>query len=178
MSEPPGSQAIDINIDKKLEQIQVPGDLLAALKGTSKNPTHNFADACNNINTLSRLVVLLYQQMGNMLVPLVAQPKGYFRQMSSYVHLHSENLITSLNYSVPTSMTEGPFATNHLRYLQDLAQSVMQELNLFARHEQDFVKIVKALIEASRARNKRKIDSVDSDSDGTDTPNKKAKTGT
>ena len=58
-----------------------------------------------------------------------------------------------------------------------LAQPVMQELNLFTRHERDFIKIVEALVKASCTCNKRNTDSVD-DSNGMDASSKKAKTRT
>ena len=67
------------------------------IKGSGKKATHNYIKSCNSINWLSRFVLQIYSCYRNMLMPLVCKSVKYFRDAPSFLFLHAENLITSLD---------------------------------------------------------------------------------
>ncbi|KAI0359463.1 hypothetical protein OH77DRAFT_1419960 [Trametes cingulata] len=94
-----GSWVVVYKMDKLyLGQVRV-----LYVKGGGLRPTHNYADSCEEIGKLSRLVVLVYAVLGDtVLSPLSASPSGSpAPDSATFLYLHQESLVTSLDAYCP-----------------------------------------------------------------------------
>jgi hypothetical protein len=145
-------------------------------KGGGQKPIHNYATSCNNINQLSRFVVQIYARYGNMLTPLICKPANYFQEAPSFLHLHAEHLIASLDTLCPNPVQEGPKLSHNLGLLIP-SEGLTTQLDRIAPFQAEIVKVVNALVKAVASRNKRSLEGGgEGDVDGDTRPKKKAKT--
>ncbi len=76
------------------------------VKGGGQRPTHNYSPECADVSKLSRLVVLMYTDMGmgdmSILTPLtVSLGNGDTADSPTYLFLRQEELVTSLDALCP-----------------------------------------------------------------------------
>lgn len=76
------------------------------VKGGGARPTHNHAETCDDVAKLSRLVVLIYSVLADTLLsPLtVSVPVGSAPDSPTFLYLHQENLVTSLDAHCPRAV--------------------------------------------------------------------------
>src|ERR1700685_1699918 len=129
---------------------------LIYIKGGGQKPTHNYVMSCNNINDLSRFVVQIYQRYGPLLAPLICKPANFFREAPSFLHLHAERLITSLDTICPSPVQLGPNLAHNLRMLHP-SERLIEQLDRIAPFEAQMVKVVNALVKEAGSRKKRNI---------------------
>ncbi|KAH9900738.1 hypothetical protein C8Q73DRAFT_675529 [Cubamyces lactineus] len=87
----------------KMDQLFLGRVSVIYVKGGGQRPTHNYSDSCEDISKLSRLVVLTYTTWGDtVLSPLtVSAPRGTTPDTATYLYLHPENLVASLDVPCP-----------------------------------------------------------------------------
>lgn len=129
-------------------------------KGGGQKPTHNYAPSCSNLNALSRFVVQIYVRYAEMLSPLILRPQGHFRDSPSFLHLHPEHLITSLDTFCPNPVSPGLELAHNMHMLVP-DNKLLFELDRIAPYEKPIVVAVNALLKAAASRNKRPVDEVD-----------------
>ena len=137
---------------------------LVYVKGGGQKPTHNYMTSCNNINDLSRFVVQVYEHYGPLLTPLICKPANFFRDAPSFLHLHAEHLITSLDTICPSPVQPGLKLTHNLQMLQPNNQ-LIEQLNRIIPFKAQMVKNVNALLKEAGSRKKRAIGEDDGPED-------------
>ncbi|KAG5636706.1 hypothetical protein H0H81_007102 [Sphagnurus paluster] len=125
------------------------------LKGRGKKPSHNYAESCNEISSLSRLVVQLYQQFGeDLLSPLILKPSNSFRQAPSFPFLHSESLITCLDVHCPQPVELSVKIEHNLQMLKQSEPLKRIWAKVLPFHA-EIIQEATAIIKAAGARPKR-----------------------
>ena len=99
-----------------------------------------------------------------MLTPLICKPANFFRDAPSFLHLHAEHLITSLDSSCHSPVQVGPKLTHNLHMLQP-SERLIEQLDRIAPFETRMVKIVNGLLKEAGSRKKHNIGEDDGPED-------------
>ena len=106
----------------------------------------------------------VYEHYGPLLTPLICKPANFFRNAPSFLHLHVEHLITSLNTICPSPVQPGLKLTHDLQMLQPNNQ-LIEQLNHIIPFKARMVKNVNALLKETGSRKKRAIGEDDGPED-------------
>lgn len=126
------------------------------LKGGGARPTHNYAETCEDINKLSRMVVLIYSFMGDTLLsPLTVSISGASAapDSPSFLYLHQENLVTSLDAHCPKPIESRMSVQPGLSVLT-VSNRLVEMFRHLERHLTSLCKAVDGVFKETRKRKK------------------------
>ena len=126
------------------------------VKGGGQRPTHNYAETCTDIATLSRFVILAYTKMGeNLLSPLtVSMTGGPSPDSPSYLFLRPENLLTSLDALCPSPVQNRMLVQPGL-FILTVSTALAERYCYLERRSETFLVAMEKLSKEVRRRNKR-----------------------
>jgi hypothetical protein len=143
------------------------------LTGGVQKATHNYADICSDITSLSRLVVAIYTEYGAYLSPLVCKPTGAFRESPSFLFLHQEHLVISLDSLCPNPVETTSIPLQHGLPLLKPRTQLLEFLSQAKSVAGDIIRNVNSLLKLAASRPKRAADNLVSE--GVCPPKKKRK---
>jgi hypothetical protein len=132
------------------------------LTGGVQKATHNYADACTHINSLSRLVVAIYMEYGEYLSPLVCKPNGAFRESPSFLFLRQEHLIVCLDSLCPNPVDATTIFLQHGLPLMKPRPGLVRLINQAKSVDGQIIHNVNFLLKLAASRPKRAADATDS----------------
>ena len=104
------------------------------------------------------------QCYGPLLTPLVCKPTNFFCEAPSFLHLHAEHLITSLDTIYPSPVNLGPKLTHNLQMLHP-SKHLIEQLDHIIPVKWELVKSVNALIKEAASRKKHTLEEEDGPED-------------
>ncbi|KAH9943952.1 hypothetical protein B0H21DRAFT_469767 [Amylocystis lapponica] len=130
------------------------------VKGGGKRPTHNYTASCPDVSKISRIVVLQYSTYGDALL----SPLSGARQQPTYLFLHQEHLITSLDALCPNA-TDVSFTFPHQPALSMLTvnQTMWDTMRRLDTMKGALLGAVDSLLKEAAARRKRTAQDGDGD---------------
>lgn len=126
------------------------------LKGGGARPTHNYAETCEDIGKLSRLVVLAYSLLGDTLLSpfTVSVPGGSAPDSASFLYLHQESLVTSMDALCPKAVESRMSVQPGLSMLT-VNSRLVSMFRVLEERSADICRAVDAVFKDTRKRKKQ-----------------------
>ncbi|KAI0263495.1 hypothetical protein BC834DRAFT_844610 [Gloeopeniophorella convolvens] len=141
------------------------------LKGAGIRPTHNYEETCNDIATLSRVVVLGYRFYGTYMTPLTATLPESGNHVPTYFFIHSDHLILSLDAICPNPfMNDSRLHIGHGFFMEKPSAGFQKCWDKLLKHQQELLGAVSCLVRRSSSRAKH---TLEPDSDEEEAPSRK-----
>ncbi|KAI0258130.1 hypothetical protein BC834DRAFT_847591 [Gloeopeniophorella convolvens] len=141
------------------------------LKGAGIRPTHNYEETCNDIATLSRVVVLGYRFYGTYMTPLTTTLPESGNHVPTYFFIHSDHLILSLDAICPNPfMNDSRLHIGHGFFMEKPSAGFQKCWDKLLKHQQELLGAVSCLVRRSSSRAKH---TLEPDSDEEEAPSRK-----
>ncbi|KAI0260634.1 hypothetical protein BC834DRAFT_846068 [Gloeopeniophorella convolvens] len=140
-------------------------------KGAGIRPTHNYEETCNDIATLSRVVVLGYRFYGTYMTPLTTTLPESGNHVPTYFFIHSDHLILSLDAICPNPfMNDSRLHIGHGFFMEKPSAGFQKCWDKLLKHQQELLGAVSCLVRRSSSRAKH---TLEPDSDEEEAPSRK-----
>lgn len=125
------------------------------LKGGGKKATHDYSKKCFDIGQVSRVGVQLYTTMAsNWFSPLMTTADNR-RLGATYLLLHSEHVVLSLDALVGNNALEQRTAVRHNHWILEGSTALAECFAQLQHLQPQIIATATALMKASRSRKKR-----------------------
>ncbi len=128
------------------------------VKGGAQKVTHNYAESCPDINSLSRFVLLTYMPFGDFLSPLTVTLEGTSKPTTSYLYLNAEHLVTCLDALCPSPAAERKLLLRHGVWALEPSSMLRDRLRQVENIKGPLIEAATAILKESRSKKKRGVD--------------------